>query len=191
MRMDRLLADLEAAEAARRAAQRRVEIAEGVRAERAAVTLEDRLRGSLGSDVEVVAAAQPVRGRLVEVARGWIALDRSTRKDVVLGVDDLARPGSVVVATAALESATGLRASHHKDDAPSVGRTWGSLLRALARSRATVVWRTTSGNEFTGLVDAVGVDHAVVRRSAGTPVVLTTQAVACIEVGARRGEDYR
>jgi hypothetical protein len=189
--MDRLLADLEAAEAARRAAQRRVEIAEGVRAERAAVTLEDRLRGSLGSDVEVVAAAHPVRGRLVEVARGWIALDRSTRKDVVLGVDDLARPGSVVVATAALESATGLRASHHKDDAPSVGRTWGSLLRALARSRVTVVWRTTSGNEFTGLVDAVGVDHAVVRRSAGTPVVLTTQAVACIEVGARRGEDYR
>ncbi|QEH93680.1 hypothetical protein FV141_09195 [Dermacoccus abyssi] len=191
MRMDRLLADLEAAEAARRAAEKRLEIAEGVRAERAAVTLEDRLRGALGSAVEVVAAGHPVRGRLVEVGSGWVALDRSSREAVVLGVDDLARPGSVIVATAAIESVTGLRATHVKDEAPSVGRTWGSVLRAIGRSRATVVWRTTVGNEFTGLVDAVGVDHAVVRRSAGSPVVLTTQAVACVEVGARRGEDYR
>lgn len=190
MRMDRLLADLEAAEAARRAAQARLDMAEGVRAERASVPFADRLRAGVGGQVEVVVSGHPVRGVLVEVGLGWVAVDRAARGVPVLGIDDLVQIGVVVAALDVIESVAGLGPAHAPDDGPAVGRSWGSLLRAVARSRTTVVWRCRSGQRHTGIIDAVGVDHAVLRRSAGGPLIVTTQELACVEIGARRGEDY-
>lgn len=190
MRMERLLADLEAAEAARRAAQARLEIAEGVRAERATVSLPERLGAAIGSTVDVTAAGHRVKGLLAEVGHGWVAIDRAARLSPVMGTEDLVHAGVDVIATDKIESIAGLGPAHVRDDSPTVGRTWGSLLRAIARSRTTLVWRTASGQQHTGIIDAVGSDHAVLRRGAGGPIVVTTQSLACIEVGARRGEDY-
>lgn len=190
MRMDRLLADLEAAEAARRAAQMRLDVAEGVRAERASVCLVDRLRAGIAARVEIVVSGHPVRGLLTEVGHGWVTIDRSARGAPVMGMDDLVQAGVVVVSVDAIEGVSGLGPAHSPGEDSPVGRTWGALLRAVARSRTTVVWRCRSGQRHTGIIDAVGVDHVVLRRAAGGPLMVATQEVACVEIGARRGEDY-
>ena len=54
MRMERLLADLEAAQEAQERAEARAEVAESVRVEHAGVTLVDRLRAGIGSVVAPV-----------------------------------------------------------------------------------------------------------------------------------------
>lgn len=136
MRMDRLLADLEAAETARLEAERRAERAEGVRAERAILTIADRLRAAVGADraVTVVVHGHPCRGRVVEVGEGWVAIDRGLGAPV-LDVTDLVRPGVQLVALEGVETVTGLSSRTTGDDSPAIGRSWGAVLRAAARAR--------------------------------------------------------
>lgn len=188
MRMERLLADLEAAEAARAQAQARLDVAEGVRAERASVVLADRLRAAENVEISVIAAGAQVRGRVRDVGIGWVVLDRGLDPAPSLGVEDLVRPGMQAVALEAIDTVTGLPRTFRPDDAPAVGRTWGSLFRAAARSRVPVAVRTRFGLSESGVVGAVSADHLVMRRRAGDDLLVTFAALAHVDLCAGRAD---
>lgn len=192
MRMDRLLADLEAADTARLQAERRAERAECVRAERATVTIADRLRAAIGTDraVTVVVHGHQCRGRVLEVGAGWAAIDRGLGAPV-LDVTDLVRPGVQLVALEGVETVTGLSSRIAGDDAPAVGRGWGAVLRAAARARTAAAWRTRSGSTFAGTIEAVGADHVVVRRPGDLGVVVAYSGISVVEPAAGRPDARR
>ncbi|UZN01878.1 hypothetical protein [Cellulomonas sp. S1-8] len=146
-RWEQLFSDLEAQLAAGRADEARWDVAELTRAERARVTLTDRLRGAIGTRLRVVTAhGEPLEGLVTEAAAQWLLLD--------LGAGRRA-----VVPTAAVRSVDGLGPRA----APPAGRLesalgLGHVLRALARDRVVVTVRTDAGT-LAGRLDRVGADH--------------------------------
>lgn len=179
--MDRMLADLEAAQRAEAAAQERRERVDEVRVERAKVRLEDRLRAAVGCVVRVETAVAAVPGCMLEVGSGWCAIDTVNRTVAVQGLEDLVRPGITFVDLGSIEGVLGVGPRHVSDDAPDIGRSWNSLLRRVARSRTFVTWRTAGGAACTGLVDAVSEDHVLLRERSGQTRALTTSALAVLE----------
>ena len=147
VRWEQLFADMEAQLAAGRLADVRAEVAERARAERASVSLADRVRASVGQVVRVrTAGAAAVDGTLVEAAPEWLLLATSpTRR--------------ALVPLAAVAAVDGLA----PDAAPAAGLVesrlgLGHVLRALSRDRVTVQI-SARGVEVVGRIDRVGADH--------------------------------
>lgn len=146
-RWEHLFADLEAQLAAGRADEARWDVAELTRAERARISLTDRLRAAGGRRLRVVTVPdEPFDGVVVEAAAQWILLDLGSGRRAVLPA-------------AAVRTVEGLGAHA----APPAGRLesalgLGHVLRALARDRVVVSLRTDVGVHV-GRVDRVGADH--------------------------------
>ncbi|MBO9555533.1 hypothetical protein [Cellulomonas sp.] len=147
MRWETLFADMEAQLDAARAAERQVQVAELTRAERATVTLADRVRASRGSRVRLlVLTGESIEGELVDSATEWLLVAPSAVQRVLVPV-------------AAVAAVSGL-AAH---GAPPAGATerrlgLGHALRALARDRMTVRV-SAQGADVVGRVERVGSDH--------------------------------
>ncbi|MGN8245994.1 hypothetical protein ACTHAM_003124 [Cellulomonas soli] len=147
MRWEQLFADLEGQVRAGRVADARAEIAELVRAERAAVHLVDRLRAGVGRPLRLeVHGVEPVHGVLLDATGEWLLLaTAAARRALVptaalLGVDGL--DPHVAPAAGVVESRIGL----------------GHALRALARDRVAVRVEV-AGATWRGRVERVGADH--------------------------------
>jgi hypothetical protein len=150
MRWQQLFADLQAQFEEEEAAAERGESASRARAEIGAVTLAQRLRGSIGSGLSLrCAGAGQVTGVLTEVGVDWLLLD-----------DERSRPS--LVAAAAVRSVAGL--GRRTAAAEDVGVVRGRLdlrraLRGLARDRSAVQVVLDDGSALTGTVDRVGADY--------------------------------
>lgn len=146
MRWEALFADMEAQLDAAQAADRAAEVADLTRAERASVTLSDRLWAAQGADVAlVVVGGVTVAGTLLDVADEWVLLGEGSRRALV--------PLRGVVAVRGLA----VRSMHAEGEvARRLGL--GSALRALSRDRVTVRV-ATDGAEFAGRIERVGADH--------------------------------
>ena len=145
MRWQALFADLELQIDAAQAQERLGEVPELTRAERAGVTLLDRLRAHSGQVTVTVHGGERVRGSLMDVGPQWVLMADGPREHLVptwaialvAGLGDLSAPAPGVVGSR-------LRLGH--------------ALRAVARDRSVVRALTTAG-AVVGRVDAVGTDH--------------------------------
>jgi hypothetical protein len=150
MRWQRLFADLEGQFEEHETAADRAESASRARAEVGAISLADRLRGSVGRPVSLrCRGAGQVAGRLVEVGADWLLLE-----------DEQAR--STLVALAAVRAVSGLGRQTAVSEDRGVVRARLDLrraLRALARDRAAVQVVLDDGLSLSGTVDRVGADH--------------------------------
>lgn len=172
MRWDRLFDDLEAQLEAADDEQFEAEVSDRTRAEVARVHLIDRLRRSVGGQVDLtVDGAGDLRGVLRRVGRGWLLVDSAAGQPVVVAAHGLLAARALPVAaadpaaTGAVESRLGL----------------GHVLRAIARDRETVAVVLHDGSGYTGTIDRVGADFVDIaehgygepRRPAGVSAVRT------------------
>jgi len=136
---------------------------EGVRelaeAERATVSLAERLAASVGGEPVALTLrdGSTVLGTVTDATRAWVLLGRTGREEIV--------------PLAAVASARGVvhQAAPLGEVASRLGL--GHALRALARDGATVVV-VTMGGEVRGRIDQVGADHVdVAADGAGSIVV--------------------
>lgn len=147
-RWELLFADLEAQAAAQDAAEADALVAELTRAEHATMTLAERFRAALGTEVVLdLAAGEPVRGTVLEAATEWILLR------------GIAPSGPLhhLVPLSAVSGVSGLG----RQAAPQrrrEGLGLGSALRGLQRDRARLLVRTLAG-AVEGRVSRVGRDH--------------------------------
>jgi hypothetical protein len=146
MRWEALFADMEAQLDAARTADLAAEVMELTRAERATVSVSDRLRAARGARLTVrTRGGEQVGGILRDAAVQWILLDAQGRSSLV--------PLGAVTAIRGLTR-------HSAGEAGVVERrlTLGHALRALARDRV-VVQIVTDGGELAGRIERVGADH--------------------------------
>lgn len=146
MRWDDLFADLEAQlrESARE--EREAEVAELVRAERAAIAWTDRLHSAVGRPVVLRTAAGQVAGRLTDVGRDWLAVEESGR-------------GAALVPVAAVHGVADL--PRRVDPGGGLARSYGLgvALRGISRDRSVVAVHDIGGGVWVGTLDLVGADH--------------------------------
>ncbi|WP_114855875.1 hypothetical protein [Brachybacterium sp. YJGR34] len=147
MRFERIFDDLEGRFAHHEQEEMRAVSEDLTRAERAQLTLADRLRGAGGRPLILhVGASLRLSGAVADVGEHWVALtDRADGRRAVVplagigfieGLPTRARP-----AEETLRSALGL----------------GSILREIARDRSVVRVETTAGG-IVGRIAAVGAD---------------------------------
>lgn len=152
MRFERIFEDLEGQFAHHREQEMRAVSEDLTRAERARLTLADRLRGAQGRPLTLhLTTSLRVAGVLQEVGPDWVALGEGagTARSVVPlaavvvveGLSPRARP-----AEESLLSPLGL----------------GAVLREIARDRAVVHCETTAG-ALVGRISAVGADSLDLR----------------------------
>ena len=151
VRWDRLFDDLEAQFEAEAHAAAAADLADLVRAERAGLSLADRLRAHVDARLGWhLRETSLLEAELLDLGADWLLLRWGRRELVValpavLGVQDLARPA--------------------RQDGGAVARRLGigSVLRRLAQDRAEVQLRLaggpTPGEEVSGTIDRVGADH--------------------------------
>lgn len=154
-RFDRILADIEGRHAHEEQEQLRAVSEELTRAERAQVTLLDRLRGAVGQIVTVHPPSGPaVRGEVAEVGEDWVHLRAGGSRVLV------PRAGIVLV--------EGLSPrSRPARDGAVPGLSFLGMLRHLSRDRELVHVQTAVGR-VTGRVAAVGADAVdVITRPTG------------------------
>lgn len=150
MRWDRLLADIEAAEAARERAEMLGEAAERSRMETGRVSLEARLRAAEGRPVVLeVDGPQRCAGRLAGVGLGWVVVEGAPASWLVatrhvLWVADLPRQFSPPPEGAAKRLYESLGIRH--------------VLRGIAADRSAVQIGLGTGEPLTGTIDRVGAD---------------------------------
>jgi hypothetical protein len=169
-RWDLLFADLEAQAFAADRAIQRGEIAELTRAEQANVTLEQRLRSSIGTVIGVELLDGESLGGLVQrVSTSWILVEGR-------GASGAAEH---LVPLSAVAAVTGL--SRHA--VPSVARIdglgLGTVLRQVQRDRAHVIVRTLGGHTV-GRLSRVGQDHFDLEETERAPVRLRTVPFAAL-----------
>lgn len=146
MRWEALFDDLESQLAAVELAERTATVGDLVRAERATVTLDGRLRAVRGARLALrLRGGELVPGELLDVAREWLLLGEAGRRVLV--------PRHAVAAVAGLGPQV-------EPEPHGVLRnlSLGHALRALSRDRVPVRV-SASGVEVAGRVDAVGADH--------------------------------
>jgi hypothetical protein len=173
MRWQQLFADLSAQFEEATSAEQRADVAARARTEAAAVTLADRLRGSVGGELALECrGAGWARGRLTDAGGDWALLD-----------DD--RGGELLVALTAVRVVSGLgRLTAAPEQGPVRSRLdLRRALRGLARDRSAVVVVLDDGAVLGGTVDRVGADFVeLARHEPGEPrrasVVREVQAVA-------------
>lgn len=153
MRWSRLFDDLEAQLAMEERETLRSEVAEHVRAERARLSLVDRLVTGLEAPVSLTVRGSGVlEGRLREVGADWCVLHTG-----VLGPQ---RRRDVLVPLAAVLAVTGLPLRADQREGSAQRRlTLRHALRALSRDRAAVRLTDVEGAHLTGTIDRVGLDH--------------------------------
>lgn len=145
MRWDRLFDDLEAQLAAQARLELDAEVADRTRAERARVTLGERLVGSVGSELTVRSRGGVLlTGRLADSGDGWLLLEETSGR-------------SALVAVAALVSVHGLE-RRPRDDTRARRFGLGYALRGISRDRRPVVVMDTDGGTAHGTIDVVGAD---------------------------------
>lgn len=150
MRWERLLADIEAAEAARNRAEMLGEAAERARAEMASVTLEARLRAAVGRALALeMDGPQRCTGIVEAVGAGWLTLAEPAARWVVatnhlVWVEDLPSLAAPEPADAVRRVYEGLGMRH--------------VLRGLAADRAAVRIGLGTADACTGTIDRVGAD---------------------------------
>ena len=159
MRWEALFADLESQLDAVQARDRLADLPDLTRAERAGVTLADRLRGHGSAELGVALLdGETLQGRVADVGPQWLLLAEGPREHLV--------------PLRALAGVTGLARAAAPPPGVAMSRlTLGHALRAIARDRAVVRLRTTAG-EVIARVDAVGGDHldaAAVQPDSGRP----------------------
>jgi len=146
MRWELLFADLEALADEVEREPFDADVADRARAERAALTLADRLRGHVGAAVVLrLLGGDRVRARLVDVGADWALLDDA---------------GQVVVPLAAVAGVEGLSRLASTSRAALDRRVrLGIVLRRLSRDRTPVRVVLLDGAVLTGTIDRVGADH--------------------------------
>jgi hypothetical protein len=145
MRWEMLFADLEAAVEAGHRADLDVQVAQGVRAERAALRLADRLRAHEGQITCWLLGGDLLTGRLADVGADWLLIEDR---------------GPVLVAMSAVAGVQGLGRRADGDREGLAGRVGITvLLRGLARERAPVTLLLVDSGRLTGTIDRVGADH--------------------------------
>lgn len=145
MRFERIFEDLEGQFVHQEQQEIRAVSEDLTRAERAQVTLADRLRGAQGRPVSVrVSPEVSASGVLREVGAGWIELQGvgATR---------------VLMPMARIAQVEGLTVRARPQDEGVAVQSLGSLLRTVARDRSVVHMETTVGR-LTGRLAAVGAD---------------------------------
>lgn len=148
-RWQALFADLEAQADALTIAERAAEIEERIREAAAELSLQDRLRGQVGSSVRLsCAAAGHVMGRIVHVGRDWVLVEEQAGRQAVALLD-------------AIHSAGGLgRLSAAPGSMSQVESRLGTrhMLRALVRDRASLRLHLRDGSVLDGTIDRLGSD---------------------------------
>ncbi|WP_226345192.1 hypothetical protein [Agilicoccus flavus] len=144
MRWNRLFDDLEGRSAQERRREVEAEVAERIRADRARITLADRLAAHEGDVGLVLWTGRLVAGVPEEVGAGWVLL-RSGRARLLV-------PLGVVV------EAEGLGRSAAPPDQAVRRLGLAGPLRSMARDRAVVDVEDRLGRRITGTIDAVGAD---------------------------------
>jgi hypothetical protein len=146
VRWELLFADLEAfAEATERWAFE-ADVADRARAERAALTLADRVRGHVGGTLAFrLADGDRIRARVADVGADWVLLEDGA---------------PVVLPMRAVAGIEGLsRCAAHPAGALARRVGLGIVLRRLSRDRAAVQVGLLGGGTVTGTIDRVGADH--------------------------------
>jgi hypothetical protein len=151
MRWDVLFADLEAQAAAADRSGFDAEVADRTRAERARLTLADRVVAQRGRVLGWhLVDGTHLTGRVEEAGADW-ALVRE------------AGPASWLVPTEAVAGIAGLTsaaaAPHDADGRPRLRLPITVVLRAMARDRAGVLVHLVDGAALSGTIDHVGQDH--------------------------------
>jgi hypothetical protein len=151
MRWERLFADVESQLEAADRAELAGEVADRTRREVARLRLADRLRASVGAELQLsVAGAGALRGRLRRVGEGWLL------------VQPEAGPAALVLRTALL-AVDGLPAAATEpgSEGPVLSRLdVGHALRAIARDRSPVAVQLRDGTRLDGTLDRIGSDFA-------------------------------
>lgn len=147
-RWDRLFADLDRPDLPDEG-----EVAELVEAERTALTLANRLRGSVGRALTVRLDHALLSGVLDGVGADWLLLRTQT--------------GVTVVALAALVEVSALA---NAAPAARIELTLPALLRRLAREADRVVVSHRSGS-VAGTLTVVAADHVEVRTDSGDAII--------------------
>lgn len=147
MRFERIFEDLEGQFAHHEQQEMRAVSEDLTRAERAQLSLMDRIRGSEGTAITVhLAGAGRIRGHVLEVGEGWVLL-RET-------------PGSgmVLIPRGRIALVEGLSGRARPVQESGLGEvSLGAMLRRIARDRSTVRMDTTAGS-LIGRIAAVGAD---------------------------------
>lgn len=147
MRFERIFEDLEGRFAHHEQQEMRAVSEDLTRAERAQLTLVDRLRGASGAALIVhLGPDMRVAGTVEDMGSDWLLLRETAGSALVL------------VPTARIALVEGLVArARPADESPLRGIGLGAVLRRMARDRATVRVETTIGS-LTGRIAAVGAD---------------------------------
>ncbi len=165
MRWEQLFEDLSASVDAEDRADFDAEVADLARAERAVLSLGDRLRAHVGRPLRLhLVDGEELLAGVVEVGRDWIGLAVRTQTRHPTADGGHAGPEVIALvplsAVAGVEGLTRASAPAPDADAPPVLRAGlGVALRALARDRAYVRVTVRGGSTVAGTVDRVGADH--------------------------------
>lgn len=163
VRWERLFDDLEAQLEAERHAETVADLTDLIRAERAGLTLSDRLRGQLGAELGwCLRGTHVFDAELVDVGADWLLLRRGVRQELVVSLE------------AVIEVRRMARSARQDPGAVARRLGIGSVLRRLARDRAEVGVRLAGGTvpaeEVVGTIDRVGADHFdLAEHPAGSP----------------------
>lgn len=152
-RWDALFADLSGEWEGEQARDLDAEVRDRTAAERARLTLADRLVAHRGATVTVRTGAGAVRGSIADAAADWLLV------------------GDTLVPLTAVQSVTGLGAAATEPDARPRARL--SLGYALRRLDGDVVCALVDGRTVRGTIERVGRDHLDV---AGETVAFTALA---------------
>lgn len=162
MRWDRLFDDLEAQFDAEQRSESEADLADLIRAERAGLSLADRLRAHVAAELGWgLRGTAPFEAELLDLGADWLLLRR--------GLQELVVPLDAVLEVRRLARAA-------RPDGGAVARRLGigSVLRRLARDRAevgvAVIGNHGVAEEVVGTIDRVGADHLdLAEHPAGTP----------------------
>lgn len=145
MRWDRLFEDLEGQLLEESIAQRDADVVERIRAERARITLGERLRRHDGPIHLVLLRGRLIVGDLLDAGAGWVVVQDGAR-------------GPALVPTDAVVEIEGLGWAGQDREGVFAQLGIGHPLRALARDRAVVEIEDVIGRSLVGTIDAVGAD---------------------------------
>jgi hypothetical protein len=180
MRWQELFDDLEAQFEAARTAELSAEVADRTRAELGRLHLADRLRGSLGAELDLLLTAEVrERGVLRRVGADWLLLESGPAREVIVPL----RAISLVTGLRERSAAAGTRGVIES----RLGLPY--VLRGLARNRARVVLVLADGVLLPGTPLRVGADFVEVADEAtgtGSLRLIVTDRLVAIR---RQGRD--
>lgn len=141
-----LFADLESQLAAEEEHDRRAEVADRTRRERALLDVPARLLANVGTRLALRTATSVHEGELVEVGADWLLLQPGVGRQVL-------------VPLRAVRAVTGLQPGTTVPGVVSRRLALGAALRRFCRDRAAVEVVDLGGFAHIGTIDSVGADH--------------------------------